>query len=111
MVQNFANRGTSPPLRVHRRSNTIEDMSDTSATGEKNVLSHIDELLAEEKALRAAHLGQGLTGTDRDRLQQIEVQLDQAWDLLRQRRALAEFGASPEAAHERPGGEVEGYLQ
>jgi Protein of unknown function (DUF2630) len=82
-----------------------------SETDDKTILAHIDELIAEEKRLRATHLGHGLTGTDRDRLQHIEVQLDQAWDLLRQRRALEDIGADPEAAHERPSGEVEGYLQ
>ncbi len=40
-----------------------------------------------------------------------EVELDQAWDLLRQRRAKEEFGEDPESAQERPSGEVEGYLQ
>ena len=39
------------------------------------------------------------------------MQLDQAWDLLRQRRARAEFGDDPEGASERPPGEVETYLQ
>jgi hypothetical protein len=81
------------------------------ASTDKTILIHIDELLAEEKALRAAHLGHGLTGTDRDRLQHLEVELDQAWDLLRQRRAKAEAGDDPESAKERPSGEVEGYLQ
>jgi hypothetical protein len=80
-------------------------------SGDKSILTHIDELLAEEKQLRATHLGHGLTGTDRDRLQHIEVELDQAWDLLRQRRALEESGGDPTSAHERPSGEVEGYLQ
>jgi hypothetical protein len=75
------------------------------------ILSHIDELIAEERQLRATHLGHGLTSPDRERLQRIEVELDQAWDLLRQRRALTESGADPAAAHERPAKEVEGYLQ
>jgi hypothetical protein len=78
---------------------------------DKTILQHIDELLDEEKRLRAAHLGHGLTGADRTRLQQLERELDQAWDLLRQRRARVEAGEDPEAAHERPTGEVEGYLQ
>ena len=93
---------------VPRRSPTISDMSETD---DKTILAHIDELIAEEKSLRATHLGHGLTGPDRDRLQRLEVELDQAWDLLRQRRALAEFGADPEEAKARPSGEVEGYLQ
>jgi hypothetical protein len=87
---------------------TISTMSETD---DKTILAHIDELIAEEKQLRATHLGHGLVGGDRDRLQQLEVELDKAWDLLRQRRAKEEFGEDPEAAKERPTGEVEGYLQ
>jgi hypothetical protein len=78
---------------------------------DKTILQHIDELLADEKHLRATHLGHGLTGADRERLQRIEAELDQAWDLLRQRRALEEFGENPDTAAERPATEVEGYLQ
>jgi hypothetical protein len=41
----------------------------------------------------------------------LERQLDQAWDLLRQRRAREEYGEDPNAAQERSPGDVEGYLQ
>ena len=75
------------------------------------MLAHINELVDEEKKLRAAHRGQGLVGDDRRRLEIIERQLDQCWDLLRQRRAREEFGEDPNAAQERPVNEVEGYLQ
>jgi Protein of unknown function (DUF2630) len=74
-----------------------------------SVLSHIHELIEEEKRLRAAH--HGLVGADRLRLEAIEVELDRYWDLLRQRRARAEFGENPDDARERSGNEVEGYLQ
>ena len=76
---------------------------------EKTILHHIDELVAEEKQLRAAH--HGLAGEDRQRLQHLEEQLDQAWDLLRQRRARTETGEDPDTAQERSVNEVEGYLQ
>lgn len=75
------------------------------------ILNHINELVEEEKQLRAAHAGQALAGEDRTRLSQLEDQLDQAWDLLRQRRAREEFDEDPEAASERPVNAVEGYLQ
>jgi hypothetical protein len=78
---------------------------------DKTILSHIDELVEEERALRAAHIGHGLTGDDRLRLQHLERELDQAWDLLRQRRAQSENGGDPESVHERSESEVEGYLQ
>ena len=77
---------------------------------EKTVLNHIDELVGEEKTLRATH-PDGLSDADRARLRDLEVQLDQAWDLLRQRRARAEAGEDTAQAHERPASEVEGYLQ
>jgi hypothetical protein len=76
---------------------------------DKSVLSHIHELVAEEKRLRAAR--QGLSADDRRRLEKIEIELDQYWDLLRQRRAREEFGEDPDAARERSANEVEGYLQ
>ena len=75
------------------------------------VLARIHELVDEEKNLRAAHRGKGLVGDDRRRLDSIERQLDQCWDLLRQRRAREEFGEDPNAAQERPTSEVEGYIQ
>jgi hypothetical protein len=75
------------------------------------VLARIHELVDEEKTLRATHRGKGLVGDDRRRLETIERQLDQCWDLLRQRRAREEFGEDPNSAQERPTGEVEGYLQ
>jgi hypothetical protein len=76
---------------------------------ENAVLAHIHELVEEEKQLRAAH--HGLSGEDRQRLQTVEQQLDQAWDLLRQRRARSEFGENPDEANQRSVNEVEGYLQ
>ncbi len=76
---------------------------------DKQILDHIHELVEEEKTLR--HSGHGLAGEDRTRLEAIEFQLDQAWDLLRQRRAKEEIGEDPATARERPSGEVEGYLQ
>ena len=49
------------------------------------VLGHIDGQVKEEERLYAK--GE-LTDDDRDRLAKIKVELDQCWDLLRQRRAL-----------------------
>jgi predicted nuclease with TOPRIM domain len=81
-------------------------------TNERSILEHIDELVAEEKALRARHAGgEGLSDEERQRMQRLEVELDQLWDLLRQRRAKAEFGDDPENATTREPGEVETYLQ
>jgi len=46
-----------------------------------------------------------------EQLASIEVQLDQCWDLLRQRRARREFGEDASTAHARPEAVVEHYLQ
>jgi hypothetical protein len=78
---------------------------------DKTILEHINDLVAEEKRLRDSHRGQGLGGEDRQRLESLERQLDQAWDLLRQRRAREELGEDPDQARERPVDEVESYLQ
>jgi hypothetical protein len=80
---------------------------------DKSLLDHIHELVEEEKRLRAAHQAahRGLTGDDRQRLDAVERELDQLWDLLRQRRAREEFGEDPDAATERSVDEVESYLQ
>ena len=78
---------------------------------ERSILNHIDELVAEEHDLRSRHQGEGLSDDERQRMPQLEGELARAWDLLRQRRARAEFGENPDAAQERDAGEVETYLQ
>jgi hypothetical protein len=79
---------------------------------DKEILSHIDELIATEHDLRAKVAdGQLSSAEERERLRSAEEALDQCWDLLRQRRARREFGENPEQAQARPVGEVEGYQQ
>ena len=75
------------------------------------IVDHIDKLVAEEHQLEREHGEQGLSEEQRQRLQQIEVQLDQCWDLLRQRRALRDFGEDPGEAEVRPADVVERYQQ
>jgi Protein of unknown function (DUF2630) len=73
-----------------------------------SVLNHIDGLVQEEERL----YGQSeLTADDRRRLTQLKVELDQYWDLLRQRRALREFGNDPDKAKVRAAKIVENYEQ
>lgn len=77
---------------------------------DKEVLGRIDDLIAEEHELRAKAVGvPGLSTDERARLADLEVRLDQCWDLLRQRRAKAEFGEDPNTAQTRPADEVEHY--
>jgi hypothetical protein len=75
---------------------------------DQSVLGHIDELVKEEERLYAKN---GLTEEDQARLGEVKVALDQCWDLLRQRRALREFGEDPNKAKVRPAGIVENYEQ
>jgi Protein of unknown function (DUF2630) len=72
------------------------------------VLSHIDQLVKEEERLYAKT---ELTDDDDARLAEVKVELDQCWDLLRQRRALREFGEDPDKAKVRPAKIVENYEQ
>jgi Protein of unknown function (DUF2630) len=75
------------------------------------ILSRIGDLVDEEHALRSRHRETPLTGSELGRLEEIEIQLDQCWDLLNQRRALTEFDMEPDQARSRPSGTVEGYQQ
>ncbi len=75
-------------------------------TGDRKVLDHIKALHDEEQRLFAKN---ALSDDERRKLHGINVELDQAFDLLRQRRALREYGRDPDEAEERPPGVVEGY--
>lgn len=76
----------------------------------QDLQNRIQELVEQEQSLREPD-----TATDPQeraaRLKSIEEQLDQCWDLLRQRRAKADAGENPDDATVRPVGEVEGYRQ
>ena len=75
------------------------------------IRNRIEELVTEEHELWERE-AQGLaTDGDRQRLESLKVGLDQCWDLLRQRRALREFGLDEDAARARPAEVVEGYEQ
>ena len=78
---------------------------------DQRVLNRIDELVKEEEHLLHAHEGDGLTKEEHARLEQVKVQLDQAWDFLRQRRSLRQYGFDPEEASRRAPDTVEHYQQ
>ena len=80
----------------------------TSQGNDQSVLNHINHLVKEEEALYGRS---ELTEDDRERLAELKVELDQCWDLLRQRRALREFGDNPDRAKVRPAKIVENYEQ
>ena len=72
-----------------------------------SVLSHIEALVAEEH--RLFDRGE-LSDEDKKRLTDVQSQLDRCWDLLRQRRALREFGGDPAQAHVRDADVVKKYI-
>jgi hypothetical protein len=74
------------------------------------ILSRITEMVEDERRLRAELAsGQIDSATEQERLGRLERELDRCWDLLRQRRAKAEFGENPDEAQVRPSSQVEGY--
>jgi hypothetical protein len=79
---------------------------------DKEILHTIDDLIQTERDLRARlAAGHLTTDEEHDQLRATEQQLDQCWDLLRQRRARREFGEDPGGTAARPATEVEEYLQ
>jgi len=73
---------------------------------DNTILAHITGLVDEERRLW------NMSGRDSHgdaRLEAIRVELDQYWDLLRQRDAQREFGHDPNRAHIRPASTVEKY--
>lgn len=79
---------------------------------EQDILARIKQLVEDEHALRTkATAGEIDPVSERQQLAQLEVMLDQAWDLLRQRRARGDANESPDDAELRSPREVEGYLQ
>jgi hypothetical protein len=79
-----------------------------SDTTDETVLARIQSLVHEEQGLFGR---QELSEPDQGRLEKIQVELDQCWDLLRQRRARREFDQDPDGATVRPASVVERYEQ
>ncbi|HKR80766.1 MAG TPA: DUF2630 family protein [Nitrospira sp.] len=73
-----------------------------------SVLRHIEELVSQEHRLQAQ---ESLSEEERARLKAVEIELDQSWDLLRQRRALRAAGQDPDKAQVRAPDIVEHYEQ
>jgi hypothetical protein len=82
---------------------------------DESISARIERLVDEEHALRAREQEDSVDtdalDDDRDRLRDVEVELDRCWDLLRQRRALRSAGADPDDAEVRDASTVEGYQQ
>jgi hypothetical protein len=77
-------------------------------TTDKSVLQRINELVGQEHQMLAR---ESKSEEDQGRLRALQVELDQCWDLLRQRRALRTVGQDADKAQVRPPEIVEEYEQ
>ncbi|MBB5914597.1 hypothetical protein BJY24_003464 [Nocardia transvalensis] len=79
---------------------------------EQDILARIKDLVDREHQLRSKATSGALDPEhERAQLADLEVMLDQCWDLLRQRRASADRGDNPDEAQANSAKQVEGYLQ
>jgi hypothetical protein len=82
---------------------------------DQSILSRIEALVSEEHALTGRESGdapnENALAEDRERLDQVSIELDRCWDLLRQRRARRDAGQDPDEASARDVNTVEKYLQ
>jgi Protein of unknown function (DUF2630) len=77
---------------------------------DQEVLDRINELAAEEHELYERAAESGLDPAEKERLTALSISLDQAWDLLHQRRARRRAGMDPDEASVRDPSTVEGYV-
>lgn len=85
---------------------------DVEGMDDRQLQDLIEALVAEEhRLLDGGGEHEGLSPDEHARLGRVTTALDQAWDLLRQRRAYAEAGIDPDEASTRPVDVVEGYEQ
>ena len=78
---------------------------------DKTINDTIQELVDEEHRLREREAQGAAESVDPQRLAELQVLLDECWDLLRQRRALREAARDPAEASPRDADTVEHYLQ
>jgi hypothetical protein len=78
----------------------------TEETTDQSVLNRIQQLVAQEHRLQSLD---ALSEEDQQRLKRLRIELDQCWDLLRQRRALRTAGQDPDKAQVRSPDVVENY--
>jgi hypothetical protein len=80
------------------------------ADQDTEVIGRIEQLAHEEHALFEKESRSEASTRERSRLKEIQVQLDQCYDLLRQRRARRAAGLDPDGAAVRDETTVEGYI-
>jgi len=77
---------------------------------DEDIITSINDLAHEEHQLFEKESEGRASTKERERLKEIQVQLDQCWDLLHQRRARRSAGLDPDQAAVRPETTVEGYV-
>jgi Protein of unknown function (DUF2630) len=77
---------------------------------DQEVIDRINQLANEEHELFGKESRGEASESDKQRLQRLEVSLDQCWDLLHQRRARRAAGFDPDEADVRDETTVEGYI-
>jgi hypothetical protein len=82
---------------------------------DESIAARIENLVSEEHQLRNREQEDapdaGRLDEDQRRLEEVQIELDRCWDLLRQRRALRDAGANPDDARLRGSDTVERYWQ
>ncbi|MGZ3872082.1 MAG: DUF2630 family protein [Mucilaginibacter sp.] len=77
-------------------------------TADNSVMEHIKELTEREEHLYGK---ENLTDEDVKEMHKVKSQLDQYWDLLRQRRAFRDAGEDPNRAKMRSNDTIENYKE
>ncbi len=108
VAQRLAKRYSPKTLSGQDAAGPIPDVA---LMEDQSIHAHIESLVAEEHRLLEHGDGGHLDPIDRQRLDDIQVQLDRYYDLLRQRRARRDAGQDPEVAHMRSADTVENYRQ
>jgi Protein of unknown function (DUF2630) len=78
---------------------------------DEEIQEQIERLVAEEHELQRSAEGRDPSEQERARMEEIRLELDRQWDLLRQRRGREEFGLDPDSVRARDPETVEDYLQ
>jgi hypothetical protein len=88
----------------------MQDISEEYMT-DQEILQRIEQLVKEEHELLQRAEQADLDAADHARMKELEVSLDQCWDLLRQRRARRAAGLNPDEAQVRDPAMVEHFQQ
>jgi hypothetical protein len=104
-VHDLSERGS-----FHRDSGLAKEGREGEPVEDQEVIGRINELAHEEHQLFEKESQGKATQAERERLKQLEVSLDQCWDLLHQRRARRNAGFDPDDARVRDEKTVEGYI-